>query len=232
MKLVLLSSIFSLFLLSKSTNVEEKVKSRVFIIAAHNENLDWLEPIASEAIIYNKGAPLANERLAGKFQDVRTLPNVGRESHTYLQYIIDNYGELPDIVTFSQGRIEDHGHKKPLEFLLRLANEAELYGGSKNFAYQYVPERFNVHTIRADVNYRSVQFREDITMEQFCKRYFGFFPRPIKVFFNGLFSVSKEKILNRPKEFYEKLLKSLDYHNNPLEGHYFERSWNMIFNIA
>jgi hypothetical protein len=36
------------------------------------------------------------------------LPNVGREAHTYLTYIIDNYDRLPEYVMFCQGRIDDH----------------------------------------------------------------------------------------------------------------------------
>ena len=56
-----------------------------------NVDLEWLNPIIDNCIIYNKGNKLglSNEII---------LDNVGREAETYLHYIIDNYDNLPDIV--------------------------------------------------------------------------------------------------------------------------------------
>ena len=42
--------------------------------------------------------------------------------------------------------------------------------------------------------------------------------------------ISKEHIRSRPKSYYEKIIKYCNYHLNPIEGHYFERSWAYIFN--
>ena len=40
----------------------------------------------------------------------------------------------------------------------------------------------------------------------------------------------KEQILKRPKAFYEHASTLLDKDKNPIEGHAFERMWNLIFN--
>ncbi len=62
-------------------------------------------------------------------------------------------------------------------------------------------------------------------------RYFGYYEPNQKVYWNGIFSVRKEKILLRSKEFYESMIKAINYHYSPLEHHFFERTWNLIFNI-
>jgi hypothetical protein len=44
------------------------------------------------------------------------------------------------------------------------------------------------------------------------------------------FIVSKKKILQRPKEFYLKIIEMLDNDINPIEGYVIERFHNLIFN--
>ena len=72
-----------------------------YIVARYNESIDWLNFAMDKRVIFNKGEKLniPNEIL---------VPNVGRESETYLRYIIENYDNLPDICVFLQGRISDH----------------------------------------------------------------------------------------------------------------------------
>ena len=51
-----------------------------------------------------------------------------------------------------------------------------------------------------------------------------------KIYKNAIFSVTKKKILKHPKEYYENLIKEVNWHIEPVEGHFFERSWYYIFN--
>jgi len=46
---------------------------------------------------------------------------------------------------------------------------------------------------------------------------------------HALMYVHKNLIQSNPKEYYEKLLSIVDHDINPMEGHYFERSWFHIF---
>ena len=77
-----------------------------FVIAHYNENLDWIKPIASHSHVYHKG----NDRqpLPLKLLSWKRLPNVGRESHTYLHHIINHCDSLPDVTVFLQA---DNGHQ-------------------------------------------------------------------------------------------------------------------------
>jgi hypothetical protein len=74
------------------------------IVSRFNEDLKWtLEyPFNKfQYIVYNKGN-----------QDIdipnTSVPNVGRESDTYLRFIIDHYNDLPDKIIFCQGNPFDH----------------------------------------------------------------------------------------------------------------------------
>jgi hypothetical protein len=67
------------------------------VIARYNEDILWLNKVKNMKItIYNKG----KDNIDYKFIK---LPNIGRESHTYLTHIINNYDNLLDTTIFCQG---------------------------------------------------------------------------------------------------------------------------------
>lgn len=75
------------------------------VIARYNESLEWSSNISNtrtKCIIYNKGSKLDH------IGPIIHLPNVGREEHTYLYHIINNYDNLSDYTMFLQGQPFDH----------------------------------------------------------------------------------------------------------------------------
>ena len=68
------------------------------IIARYNEDLSWLELVPKDIkiTIYNKG----KDDISYPFIQ---LPNIGRESHTYMYHIVNNYDNLADMTIFCQG---------------------------------------------------------------------------------------------------------------------------------
>jgi hypothetical protein len=70
------------------------------VIARYNENLDWIKKIKKskdiKITVYNKGKDDIDVPFI-------KLPNIGRESHTYLYHIINNYDNLADQTIFCQG---------------------------------------------------------------------------------------------------------------------------------
>jgi hypothetical protein len=203
------------------------------VVARYNENIEWLHSERDHCIIYNKGNLLniSNEIL---------LPNIGRESHTYLYHIINNYHKLADITIFTQARLSDHrfGSDDVLH-LIKMKLEAEMYGKSlpldiscwdENTKHCATP-RWNV-----DENgffYLHNNYLND--QRKTCAEWFVEFTKekeyanPLKWYGNGIFAISKEVILKNPKSYYELLIKQVDHNINPAEGHFFERSWYYIF---
>jgi hypothetical protein len=74
------------------------------VIARYNEDLSWLKkiPKSIKITIYNKGVDNIENLEKLKYNIIK-LPNVGRESHTYLYHIINNYDKLADKTIFCQG---------------------------------------------------------------------------------------------------------------------------------
>ena len=74
------------------------------IIARYNEDLSWLKkiPKSIKITVYNKGLDDITQIKDLKY-DIIKLPNVGRESHTYLYHIIHNYNNLAHKTIFCQG---------------------------------------------------------------------------------------------------------------------------------
>ena len=60
------------------------------VVARYNENINWLIPFKDIALIYNKG----NNNIDANYFNIINLKNVGRESHTYLYHIVNNYDNL------------------------------------------------------------------------------------------------------------------------------------------
>jgi len=71
------------------------------VVAHYSEDLDWLNHIEYDTIVYSKGD--TNPKFT-----TRVLPNVGREADTFLYHIINNYPYVTDTLVFLQGNPLDH----------------------------------------------------------------------------------------------------------------------------
>lgn len=85
--------------------------NKQLVVARYKENIDWVNNITcvDDVVIYNKGDDIVDSNL--KKHTIIQLPNFGREAHTYLLHIIENYYNLKDIVIFSQGDPFPHAPK-------------------------------------------------------------------------------------------------------------------------
>jgi hypothetical protein len=201
------------------------------VVARYNENINWLGPEMKNCIIYNKGTKL-------NLKNEIVLENVGRESETYLNYIIINYYNLPDVVVFTQARIDDHRGSNSINYLLKLKNEALVMGKSYPFIVHY-QTMFNTHCWDSKWNYKNNTFylannykdNKPVLFDNWFVKYINpHYPNPIGIYPNGIFAVRKELITQKPVEYYKVLISQVNHHINPAEGHFFERSWYYIFN--
>jgi len=199
------------------------------VVARFNENISWLNDKETDIVIYNKGIDAVN---------TIALPNIGREAHTYLYHIVNNYYTLADITVFTQAKIDDHGYSHNLDTLKNLGLSAKDKGYSLNM------QTFKKGTDCMDPDF-NVQIRDcliyiynvpqtsvdKIVFIDWFKKYINpEYPDELIVYLNAIFAVSKEKIHTRPKEFYEDLLTQVSNENAPIEAHFLERSWYYVFN--
>ena len=207
----------------------EHIHNVEIVVARYNENLDWLLPYSKFVIVYNKGQPLTN---GSTFKSIINIENVGRESHTYLYHIINNWNNLAENTLFIQGNIDDHDNILPIKLYL-LSNISMCINLSSNKLDIINWNRLNYNNKWKEMirnkpwKYSKYTFGEwwDIYLQK---------PKPKSNNFKwspgGIFSIKQELIKKHPLEYYQKLITTIDNHINPEEGHYFERSWYYLFN--
>ena len=201
------------------------------IIARYNENLEWLKKYRDFKItVYNKGANLSYS----KFFNIINLENIGRESHTWLYHIVNNYHHLNEINIFLQGKIDDlncMAYENPNDYLKKINKygfSVRRYGLLGPFHWDW-----NVR-INKDIRYKKQWEKNEISRSKigfrnFAKKLFPEIPLFVATSYSGCFAVKKEVIQQNDLLFYKELLDVLSQNKNPIEGHYMERLWCYIF---
>ena len=151
------------------------------VVCRYKENIDWLEELNYECIVYNK-----NEKESHLFE--HNMENYGYDAVVYLTYIIDNYDNLPDHVCFTQATPFDHSPN-----FIELVNS---FDKTKNFlplGLCYIRDVENI--LKPTIDYAD-SVAIDYTL-------------PIKFVSGAQFIVSKELIQLRSVESYKKVLDSI-----------------------
>ena len=208
------------------------------VVARYKENIDWLDdpPFNKYRIkCYNKGDNIPS--CPEKKCNIIPLPNIGRCDHTFLHHIINNYDNLANITVFLPASCLDHHKIKTTYKLMYLVDttQSTVFLGKP---YDNVREQLgrffvNKHIATNIVNQQANPETQLLPcpIRPFGRWYDAMFGDIITkvVCYFGVFAVTKEHILQHPKEHYEKLIKFVDTHSNPEAGHYMERSWGAVF---
>ena len=205
------------------------------VIAHYNEDLSWLKGATEACIIYHKGG----EKSAPPYS-YTTLPNIGREGHTYLHHIVQHYDTLPSVTIFLQGRIDDHV-SIPLDDIIERSlktkdgevttfpfRELELFDMWDGIPWNDYPCWGKWNSMAC--------LKAPKTPGEYWKQFFPSTPLPLSVGFQpaALFAVTKATIQQHPRELYQIMLEDLFLgemqHVNPETGHFWERFWLAMFN--
>ena len=182
------------------------------VVARYNENIEWTKQFEN-VIIYNKGLKIGDD------YNEHFLNNVGREGHTYYKYIYDNYDNLSDYTIFLQGNPFDHSPN--------IISNLNNYVNNKNLSidFAFLSERI------LNCNLSGCHYHEGLPLIETYEKLFGERKENMEFQFGAgaQFIVSKQKILQRPKEFYLKIIEMLDKNIDPIEGYVIERIHKLIF---
>ena len=201
------------------------------IISRFNEDISWLKKYENfDIIIYNKGKELKNS----SFKNIYRLPNLGRESHTWLHHIVNNYDRLHEVNIFLQGKIDDLGcmaFQDPNDYIL----EIRKFGFSVSRYGLLGPFHWSDNIgIEKDKRYKKAWedhkiSRSEVGFRTFAKNLFPEIPILVSTSYGGCFAVTREVIKSNDLALYKYLLDILGKHQNPIEGHYMERLWCYLF---
>ena len=160
------------------------------VVAKYKEDMSWLSRFdKSRLFIYDK---------SGDDNGFINLPNIGREAHTYLTHIIENYDNLSNYICFLQGNPFDgaKGHlNKDIDFIQNFNEDVEFYPLS--------------YLVQCDLDGNPQHPKLEVKQIIF-DQFFNNYPEYLVFVVGAQFIVSKSAILRRKKEFYVDLLKQFD----------------------
>ena len=188
------------------------------IVSRYAKDVSWTKQLTDcNVIIYDK---------SDDENDYIKLPNIGREPHTFIHHIINNYNNLPDYSCFIQDNPFDHVGANDFSFI-------------RNFKFDADFTEIGKSQIRWDLNGGPTFSWLDIKY-LFWNKYFINHPNEIIFAVGGQFIVSKSAILLRKKVFYEELMLDINRTDIPVPygknvGHnkipwILEAVWKYIFN--
>lgn len=189
---------------------------KVAVLSRYKEtNESWTNTLRNygyEVVIYNK------------YYGDNLISNVGREGHTYIKYIIDNYHNLPDEILFSQYDPLDHLYRRPL--IVEKQNSGEIFLNSKILDFVGInPTDYDLFVRGRQIDWNGYS---KIAFENFTEKDL-YSLIAIGSTLNGVFRVTKNAVLRHSIETYNKCLNMLSGDSNPIEGFYFERIWKYMF---
>ena len=237
---VIILLILAVFLSIGLKKTVETFDSRIeLVISRYNEDLNWLKrkKFRYPTTIYNKGT---NDNFyKPKGCKVVKLPNVGRESHTYLYHVINHYDNLPDLTIFLPGSAEIiHKMHRVSKVMTSIKNKCvstfpvDHHKDVKTYFYNFVLDNYSsTHGANSKVNPENML--TPASVRPFGKWYEKHFDKDVKYMGHaGIFAVSNTHIKQYNKEYYENLIKELSVSSNPEVGHYFERAWVAVFGVT
>jgi hypothetical protein len=190
--------------------------TRHLVISRFDEDIDWIHKFQNidHTFIYNKG-----DRLNIDHDNTTCINtnNVGRESLTIFQHIYDNYENLPDVIIFFQGQINDQKDHPvlPLNCYTDCVND-EVIGvirkKDKNDTWLGNKTNISKMTLHA--------WQRKLGVDNGSKYYIRC----------NNFAIGKNIIYNFPKEYYKNMINNGLLHTiNPFAGHFVEVSNIDIF---
>jgi hypothetical protein len=206
------------------------------VISRYNEDISWVDDSILgifDVFVYNKGSNLNHIHL-DRFNTIE-IENIGRESHTYLHHIRENYNSFPEKIIFTQAHPNDHVSKNfKLEFLDFLNSEEPFRYFSKNILEMSILK----DGVEESGNLNGSFWRNKHTLDSCCvtvpmSLISDIISRKWEFGTGAIFGVDQKAILARSREFYSDCIDILNKSSdpvNPPEGHAFERSWYLIFN--
>lgn len=176
------------------------------VVAKYHEDIRWLDAYTRlRTVIYDKSE-------SPRF---KPLPNIGREAHTYLHHICENYDRLADTTVFLQGDPSAH--------------VADLHEGIWQLDRDIGFRDLSDHVLVEDKLGRPVH--PGLRLDEMYERLFGKSGRDYYLSYAGAcFAVSRSNVVGLPQSFYENAMAAVvERPQGPWE---IERLWRDIFHTS
>ena len=204
------------------------------VVAHYKENIDWTRelkhPSVGRIFVYTKG-PVVPDMNDGRFLH-SYLPNVGRESHTYLWHCVHNFEDISanrrsDFTFFVQGSPHSMNAARIHEWM------DEISLNSLKFTLNYrISSPYDFTNSGRVSSWAGSTHPAKFGVKEWCENYVcnaDFSAMPI--FWNACFGVSNERIVASGRDRLAHIQQSELSTLNPECGHFCERLWYHIFRM-
>lgn len=209
------------------------------VIAHYKENIDWLDFLKADNInniyLYTKNPEYKLSELLKKHDKIihTYLPNIGRETQTYLYHCKEHYNQINnnDFIIFLQGN--PFFHRITGETLLHWLDEIK----NNNITYT---QNFYVDPIQQGLNNKRMKFwgspteQSKYTLEEWINVYIKKnidLNKNHKIYWNANFGILKKYISTRSIDEYNIVINNELSTINPECTHFMERLWYYWFNL-
>jgi hypothetical protein len=182
-------------------------------------------------IIYNKGPNITNHYDRNNIKIIN-LHNIGRDAHTVLYHIIQNYDSLAEVTVFGSmcGEFITRRNSKvidTIDLVKKTKNSVFVCEGNLRSQKDFFIDDYS--TSNPLNRHSSKLVSSDI--RPFGNWYDRLWPDcPVDwTCYTIIFAVHKEHILQKPKEYYIQLINHVNKHENSESIHYIERAITSIF---
>lgn len=236
--------------------IEDKINiNHDIVISRYTENIDWSRFLQANVIIYNKGFDNISHLLQKKNLSIIKLENIGREGHTYLHHIINNYKTLKNRTTFLQADPFCHSPNimellcesdnfEPIQSLSQYYTDKfpsktiqkrfeKYFQGIKISLYELTPE-FNYLDVNTPFLLIGANKNIHVPIHKFMKN-INLIPKndkqTYKFIISALFSIELNNIKKNSLEFYKKVSNILIEKDKQggMNGYILELLWHTIF---
>jgi hypothetical protein len=177
----------------------------LIVIAKYKEDVSWVNELKSPYIVYNK-----NTEDNHLYEN--NLENIGREGHTFMYHIVQNYNNLNEYTAFVQGNPFDH-----CPVFIKAINE---FKGD-----------FQLIALGSATTYGSQVDEAGKQIIDFAKLIGFELKFPVLEVSGGQILLHKDVITSQPVEFYQRIIDSLeDPERSRRSGYDLEKTTFQIFN--
>lgn len=209
-------------------------------ISNHNHDASWIKNYSNDYIIYDRSDDdsylFPSDDQEYDRLKYKKSPNIGYNIYDILQFIIENYNNLPDVTTFCKGNVfPRHISRKTFEKLM-----------NNNYFTCLFDHRLhtegNWNLLTSDGNYCELNnnwYMHDGKPFKYFSNYNDFItyffktpviPKYITFCPGANYVVPKQHILKYPVGFYEILKKMISHDQFAAESHLLERALYTIWN--
>ena len=190
------------------------MKSKAIVIAHFKEDLAWVAELPDEWAIwfYHKSSDNANKPPPLRKSSIQSisLPNIGREAHTYLYHIVRHYDALQGDIVFCQGNPFPHDR----QFIQNLANEKLRWYG---------------RVCECDTNGNYHWAGAKFLANEYCQVFGLQIPTKYRFVSGAQYRLDAQQVKRHPRKFYEALLAVSEIQRDHPWN--LERLWPIIWSV-